>query len=50
MDSTIKREQLAAQLRKRGISHPGVLAAMRRIPRERFVDEGLSLKAYADGP
>jgi protein-L-isoaspartate(D-aspartate) O-methyltransferase len=50
VDSTIKREQLAAQLRKRGISHPGVLAAMRRIPRERFVDEGLSLKAYADGP
>ncbi len=48
-DSSIKREQLASQLKQRGIAHPGVIAAMRAIPRERFVDEGLSLKAYTDG-
>jgi len=49
-DSSIKREKLATQLKDRGIAHPDVLAAMRSIPRERFVDEALSQKAYTDGP
>ncbi|MHC4516905.1 MAG: protein-L-isoaspartate(D-aspartate) O-methyltransferase [Planctomycetota bacterium] len=49
-DATIKRERLVDLLKKRGIRHPDVLAAMRAIPRERFVDEGLRAKAYADGP
>ena len=49
-DATIKRERLVELLKTRGIRHPGVLAAMRAIPRERFVDEGLRGKAYADGP
>jgi protein-L-isoaspartate(D-aspartate) O-methyltransferase len=35
-------------LRERGIADPRVLAAMREIPRERFVDEALASKAYAD--
>lgn len=38
------REQLAA----RGIRHQGVLDAMGAVPRERFVDEALAGKAYAD--
>jgi len=49
VDSSIKREKLATQLKGRGIAHPDVLTAMRSIPRERFVDEALSQKAYTDG-
>jgi len=48
-DSSIKREQLVSALRGRGIAHAGVLAAMGAVPRERFVEEGLALKAYTDG-
>jgi protein-L-isoaspartate(D-aspartate) O-methyltransferase len=48
-DATIKRERLVAQLESRGIRNPVVLAAMRSIPRERFVDEALRAKAYVDG-
>jgi protein-L-isoaspartate(D-aspartate) O-methyltransferase len=48
-DATIKRERLVAQLESRGVRHPAVLAAMRSIPRERFVDEALRAKAYVDG-
>jgi protein-L-isoaspartate(D-aspartate) O-methyltransferase len=35
-------------LGQRGIADPRVLAALREIPRERFVDEALAAKAYAD--
>jgi protein-L-isoaspartate(D-aspartate) O-methyltransferase len=35
-------------LRERGIADARVLAALREIPRERFVDEALAAKAYAD--
>lgn len=38
---------VAAQLERRGISDPAVLAAMRAVPRERFVDAPLD-EAYAD--
>jgi len=34
----------------RGIRDPAVLAAMREIPREEFVDEGMQELAYEDGP
>jgi protein-L-isoaspartate(D-aspartate) O-methyltransferase len=35
-------------LRAQGIRDPGVLAAIRATPRERFVDEALRGKSYAD--
>jgi protein-L-isoaspartate(D-aspartate) O-methyltransferase len=47
-DATIKRNRLVAQLEARGIRDARVLAALRSIPRERFVDEALRAKAYAD--
>jgi protein-L-isoaspartate(D-aspartate) O-methyltransferase len=36
------------QLRARGIADERVLAAMAEVPRERFVDERLARRAYAD--
>jgi protein-L-isoaspartate(D-aspartate) O-methyltransferase len=36
------------QLRRRGISDERVLAAMASVPRERFVDQRLAGRAYAD--
>jgi protein-L-isoaspartate(D-aspartate) O-methyltransferase len=38
------------QLRGRGISDERVLAAMRSVPRERFVPSAVSSRAYADHP
>jgi protein-L-isoaspartate(D-aspartate) O-methyltransferase len=37
------------QLRRRGIADTRVLAAMREVPRERFVPEELRRQAYRDG-
>jgi protein-L-isoaspartate(D-aspartate) O-methyltransferase len=37
------------QLERRGIADPAVLAAMRRVPRERFVAEEMRAAAYDDG-
>lgn len=34
----------------RGVHHPAVLAAMREVPRERFVDAGMEDAAYDDRP
>jgi protein-L-isoaspartate(D-aspartate) O-methyltransferase len=39
---------MVAQLEARGLAHEGVRAAMRAIPRERFVAEALAGKAYDD--
>ena len=39
----------ALQLEARGINDPRVLAAMRAVPRERFVPEDLRRLAYEDG-
>jgi protein-L-isoaspartate(D-aspartate) O-methyltransferase len=39
---------VAEQLARRGISEPRVLAAMARVPRERFVDPGQQDQAYED--
>src|SRR4051812_39003891 len=39
-----------AQIAGRGIRDSRVLAAMRRVPREEFVDEGLREFAYEDNP
>lgn len=38
------------QIRARGIKDPRVLAAMEKIPRHLFVDEGLVEQAYNDNP
>jgi protein-L-isoaspartate(D-aspartate) O-methyltransferase len=49
-DRTGEREQMAAeQLVRRGIHAEPVLAAMRRIPRERFMPPAQVPNAYADG-
>jgi protein-L-isoaspartate(D-aspartate) O-methyltransferase len=38
------------QIARRGINNPHVLEAMRRVPRERFVDPGFEEFAYEDSP
>ena len=46
-----ERERMVAeQLIKRGIADPGVLEAMRSVPRHLFVDEALRDRAYGDHP
>lgn len=42
------RERMVERLATSGIRHPAVLAAMGSVPRHRFVDEGLSSRAYDD--
>ena len=39
---------VADQLERRGIRSPGVLAAMRRVPREQFVLAAYDARAYSD--
>ena len=58
MNHTINPEQLAErrarmieeQLRGRGIRDQRVLAAMGKVPRERFIAPEFGREAYADGP
>ena len=38
------------QIQARGVADPRVLAAMRKVPRHRFVDAGLASSAYDDRP
>ena len=46
-----ERERMVEeQLVRRGIRDPGVLAAMRKVPRHCFVDEALWDRAYGDHP
>jgi protein-L-isoaspartate(D-aspartate) O-methyltransferase len=45
-----REAMVASQIAARGISDPAVLAAMRKVPRHRFVPPGLLDEAYADGP
>ncbi len=49
-DEAIRRERMLRQLETQGIANPRVLAAMRVLPRERFVEEALRGKAYGDTP
>ena len=52
-DSVFTRERekmVEEQLVRRGITSERVLGAMRRIPRHRFVEEGLQHRAYGDYP
>ncbi len=51
MASEAAREQMVReQIAARGIRDPRVLAAMRKVPRERFVDVANQDKAYEDRP
>jgi len=46
-----RRETMVSdQLAARGIRDPRVLAAMGKVPRERFVDEAMRERAYDDAP
>jgi protein-L-isoaspartate(D-aspartate) O-methyltransferase len=44
------RDMVRSQIEARGIRDPAVLAAMRRVPRERFVPDADRAFAYSDGP
>jgi protein-L-isoaspartate(D-aspartate) O-methyltransferase len=44
----MRRAMVASQLRTTGVNDPRVIAAMGKVPRERFVPQGCSAIAYAD--
>lgn len=46
----LRAAMVSNQLQKRGIDHPVVLSAMRKIPRHLFVAPSLQSKAYEDSP
>jgi protein-L-isoaspartate(D-aspartate) O-methyltransferase len=51
LDLNEARERMVAdQLERRGIADPRVLAAMRAVPRDRFLPVELADHAYDDGP
>jgi len=47
---TARARMAEEQLARRGVTDEGVLAAMRRVPRHRFVEEALRDRAYGDHP
>ncbi|MGH8015800.1 MAG: protein-L-isoaspartate O-methyltransferase family protein, partial [Candidatus Zixiibacteriota bacterium] len=48
---TLQREQMVyEQLEQRGVLDPLVLAAMRKVPRHKFVPLQYATEAYKDGP
>jgi protein-L-isoaspartate(D-aspartate) O-methyltransferase len=51
LDLTLARERMVdIQIARRGVRDHHVLEAMRRVPREAFVEAGLEEFAYEDGP
>lgn len=46
----LRQRMVTSQLVQRGIHDPGVLAAMRRVPRHEFVDPNFRDRAYDDTP
>lgn len=46
----LRQEMVEKQLVARGIRDPAVLAAMRQVPRERFVPANMADHAYEDSP
>lgn len=52
MDDTTeaRKHMVDEQLAGRDVTDPSVLAAMRRVPRHRFVDDGAQRLAYSDQP
>ena len=50
-DRSVERERMvASQVARRGITDKGVLDAMRKVPREIFIDRGMQEFAYEDSP
>ena len=47
---TQRAEMVQHQIAARGVSDPRVLQSMRKVPRHRFVPEGLRAQAYSDRP
>lgn len=47
---TLRQAMVERQIAARGISDPALLAAMREVPREAFVPEGMREFAYEDSP
>lgn len=47
-DQRIRRERMIRLIEDRGVHHPDVLRAMAVVPRERFVEEALTNRAYSD--
>jgi len=45
-----ERERMVEEIAARGVTDPRVLAAVRRVPRHRFVQEALRDRAYGDHP
>ncbi|HYJ08908.1 MAG TPA: hypothetical protein VEX18_07860, partial [Polyangiaceae bacterium] len=45
-----ERERLVTAIARRGIEHPGVLAALRAVPRHAFVPDSWADSAYEDRP
>jgi protein-L-isoaspartate(D-aspartate) O-methyltransferase len=43
-----REEMVRSQIEQRGVGGPAVLAAMRAVPREWFLPEGIGRKAYTD--
>ena len=48
--SRARNRMVDIQIARRGINDPHVLQAMRRVPREAFVDPGFEEFAYEDSP
>jgi protein-L-isoaspartate(D-aspartate) O-methyltransferase len=48
--AAVRRRMVDTQIEARGVSDPLVLEAMRRVPRHRFVPQGLWDQAYNDYP
>ncbi|PJG46427.1 protein-L-isoaspartate O-methyltransferase [Sphingobium sp. LB126] len=46
----LREQMVAKQIVRRGITDPALLAAMRTVPRERFVGEAVKAQAYDDRP
>lgn len=46
----LRERMVREQIEARGVKDPGVLAAMRAVPRHLFVEEALAQRAYADRP
>ena len=49
-EASARMRMVEEQIAARGLRDPAVLAAMRKIPRHRFVPEGERSRAYVDGP
>jgi protein-L-isoaspartate(D-aspartate) O-methyltransferase len=48
LDSQQVRARMVERLRREGIAHPALLAALAKVPRHRFVDSALVTQAYED--